>query len=95
VEADRNVTFEFLVTTLIVVVTPGTGVLYKVSAGLSRGFCASVIAAIGCTLGILAHMAAAVAGLATILQATNDCGWRPRQLVDQNRTRALSGLGQG
>src|ERR671915_546783 len=51
---------EFLLTSLIVVATPGTGVLYTVAAGLSRGARASVIAAIGCTLGILPHMTAAL-----------------------------------
>jgi threonine/homoserine/homoserine lactone efflux protein len=57
----------FLVTTLIVVVSPGTGVLYTLAAGLSRGRRASVVAAFGCTLGILPHMAAATMGLAALL----------------------------
>ncbi|HEY8758924.1 MAG TPA: LysE family translocator [Candidatus Limnocylindria bacterium] len=61
---------EFLVTTLIVVVTPGTGVLYTLAAGLSRGARASVIAAVGCTLGIVPHMLAAVVGLAALLNAS-------------------------
>ena len=47
---------EFLVTSLIVVATPGTGVLYTLAAGLSRGSRASVVAAFGCTLGIIPHM---------------------------------------
>ena len=49
---------EFLITSLIVVVSPGTGVLYTLAAGLSRGSRASVVAAFGCTLGIVPHMAA-------------------------------------
>ena len=61
---------EFLVTTLIIVVTPGTGVLYTLAAGLSRGARASVIAAVGCTLGIVPHMLAAVVGLAALLNAS-------------------------
>jgi threonine/homoserine/homoserine lactone efflux protein len=61
---------EFLLTTLIVVVSPGTGVLYTLAAGLSRGGRASVIAAVGCTLGIVPHMAAAVTGLAALLHAS-------------------------
>jgi threonine/homoserine/homoserine lactone efflux protein len=61
---------EFLLTTLIVVVTPGTGVLYTLAAGLSRGAQASVIAAVGCTLGILPHMLAAITGLAAVLHAS-------------------------
>jgi threonine/homoserine/homoserine lactone efflux protein len=60
---------EFLLTSLIVVATPGTGVLYTLAAGLSRGARASVIAAIGCTLGILPHMTAAITGLAALFHA--------------------------
>jgi threonine/homoserine/homoserine lactone efflux protein len=61
---------EFLLTTLIVVVTPGTGVLYTMAAGLSRGARASAVAAVGCTLGIVPHMAAAITGLAALLHAS-------------------------
>lgn len=61
---------EFLLTTLIIVATPGTGVLYTLSAGLSRGARASVIAAVGCTLGIVPHMAAAITGLAALLHTS-------------------------
>ena len=61
---------EFLVTSLIVVATPGTGVLYTLAAGLSRGMRASIVAAFGCTLGIIPHMAAAILGLATLLHAS-------------------------
>jgi len=57
----------FLVTSLVVVATPGIGVLYTVAAGLSRGPRASVVAAFGCTLGIVPHLAAAVMGLAALL----------------------------
>jgi len=57
----------FLLTSLIVVVSPGTGVLYTLATGLSSGPRASVVAAFGCTLGILPHMAAAIAGLAALL----------------------------
>ncbi len=63
-------TIEFLITTLIVVVSPGTGVLYTLAAGLSRGSRASVVAAFGCTLGIVPHMAAAILGLAALLHAS-------------------------
>ena len=61
---------EFLITSLIVVATPGTGVLYTLAAGLSRGSRASVVAAFGCTLGIIPHMAAAILGLAALLHAS-------------------------
>src|SRR5216684_1524237 len=61
---------EFLLTSLIIVASPGTGVLYTLAAGLSRGSRASVVAAFGCTLGILPHMAAAIIGLAALLHAS-------------------------
>ncbi len=61
---------EFLITSLIIVVTPGTGVLYTIAAGLSRGTRASVIAAFGCTLGIVPCMVAAITGLAALLHAS-------------------------
>ena len=61
---------EFLLTTLIIVASPGTGVLYTLAAGLSRGPKASVVAAFGCTLGIVPHLAAAMVGLAALLHAS-------------------------
>ena len=61
---------EFLITSFIVVVSPGTGVLYTLAAGLSRGSRASVVAAFGCTIGIVPHMAAAIMGLAALLHAS-------------------------
>jgi len=60
----------FLVTSLVVVVLPGTGVLYVLAAGLSRGSRASVIAAVGCTLGIIPHMLAAVTGLSALMHTS-------------------------
>ena len=61
---------DFLVTTLIVVVSPGTGVLFTLATGLSRGWRASIVAAFGCTLGIVPHMAAAIMGLAALLHTS-------------------------
>ena len=61
---------EFLVTSLIVVASPGTGVLFTLAAGLSRGPRASAVAAFGCTLGIVPHMAAAIMGLAALLHTS-------------------------
>ena len=61
---------EFLITSLIVIVSPGTGVLYTLAAGLSRGARASVVAAFGCTIGIVPHMAAAIMGLAALLHTS-------------------------
>jgi threonine/homoserine/homoserine lactone efflux protein len=60
----------FLVTTLVVVMTPGTGALYTLVAGLTRGARAGLIAAIGCTLGIVPHMIVAITGLAALLRAS-------------------------
>ena len=61
---------EFLLTSLIVVLIPGTGVVYTVMTGLSAGRAASVAAAIGCTLGIVPAIAASVAGLAALLHTS-------------------------
>jgi threonine/homoserine/homoserine lactone efflux protein len=61
---------EFLLTTLIIVASPGTGVLYTLAAGLTRGARASILAALACTLGIVPHMAAAVTGLAALLHTS-------------------------
>jgi threonine/homoserine/homoserine lactone efflux protein len=61
---------EFLITSLIVVASPGTGVLVTLAAGLSCGTRAAVVAALGCTLGIVPHMLAAVTGLAALLHTS-------------------------
>lgn len=61
---------EFWITTLVVVATPGTGALYTIAAGLSRGARASILAAFACTLGIIPHLIAAVTGLAALLHAS-------------------------
>jgi threonine/homoserine/homoserine lactone efflux protein len=61
---------EFLITSLIVVVSPGIGVLYTLAIGLSRGARLSVVAAFACTLGIVPHIAAAVLGLAAVLHTS-------------------------
>lgn len=61
---------EFLLTALVVVASPGTGVLVTLAAGLSRGARAALVAAFGCTLGIVPHMIAAITGLAALLHAS-------------------------
>lgn len=61
---------EFLITSFIVVLIPGTGVIYTVSAGLAQGRKASLFAALGCTAGILPHLMATVLGLAAILHTS-------------------------
>ena len=60
----------FLLTSLIVVVSPGTGVLYTLAVALGRGSRASIAAAFGCTLGIVPHIAAAMLGLAAVLHTS-------------------------
>jgi threonine/homoserine/homoserine lactone efflux protein len=61
---------EFLLTSLIIVASPGTGVIYTLAAGLSRGGRASVLAAFACTLGIVPHLVAAMKGLAALLHTS-------------------------
>jgi len=61
---------QFWLTTLVVVASPGTGVVFTLAAGLSRGARASLVAAFGCTLGILPHVGAALLGLAAVLHAS-------------------------
>ena len=61
---------EFLITSLIIVASPGTGVVYTIATGLTRGSKASVVAAFGCTLGIVPHLAAAILGLAALLHTS-------------------------
>jgi threonine/homoserine/homoserine lactone efflux protein len=63
-------TLSFLLTSLIVVASPGTGVLYTLAAALTRGPRASLAAAFGCTLGIVPHMCAAMLGLAAVLHTS-------------------------
>ena len=64
------ITAEFLVTSLIVVLIPGTGVVYTVSTGLAYGRKASVFAALGCTAGIVPHLLATVLGLAAVMHTS-------------------------
>jgi threonine/homoserine/homoserine lactone efflux protein len=61
---------EFLITSLVVIIAPGTGVLYTLATGIARGGTGSVAAAFGCTLGIVPHIAAAIFGLAALLHAS-------------------------
>ena len=60
---------EFLLTSLIVILVPGTGVIYTVSAGLTQNRRAAFIAAIGCTLGIIPHLIAGVLGVSALMHA--------------------------
>ncbi len=62
---------EFLATSLVVIAAPGTGALITLSAALAHGRRAAVVAALGCTLGIVPHMLAAITGLAAVLAASS------------------------
>jgi len=64
-------TIEFLITSLIVVMLPGTGVLFTLAVGLGKGFKASVAAAIGCTAGIVPAALASVVGLSALLHSSS------------------------
>jgi threonine/homoserine/homoserine lactone efflux protein len=61
---------EFIITSLIIVISPGSGVIYTLATGLTRGARASVAASFGCTIGIIPHMAAAIGGLAAIMHTS-------------------------
>ena len=63
-------TAEFLITSLIVVLIPGTGVIFTVSTGLAHGRPASFFASVGCTLGIVPHLLATVLGLAAVMHTS-------------------------
>jgi threonine/homoserine/homoserine lactone efflux protein len=64
------ITLNFLVTSLIVVLIPGTGVVYTVSTGLRLGKRASIFAALGCTAGIIPHLMATVLGLSAVMHTS-------------------------
>lgn len=64
------ITLDFLITSLIVVLIPGTGAVFTVSTGLMRGKRASAWAAFGCTLGIVPHLLATILGLAAIMHTS-------------------------
>lgn len=63
-------TWEFLITALTIVLLPGTGVIYTLAVGLGQGTRQAAIAAFGCTLGIVPHLAASILGLAAVLHAS-------------------------
>lgn len=69
-ESATMFTSEFLPTSLIVVLIPGTGVIFTVSTGLTQGRRASIFASVGCTLGIVPHLLATILGLAAVMHAS-------------------------
>src|SRR3712207_7742120 len=59
---------EFLLTSLVVVLIPGDGVVYTVASSIGGGWRRGLFAAIGCTLGIVPHILAAMLGLSAIMR---------------------------
>jgi len=64
------ITTQFLLTAMVVVIAPGTGVIYTLALGLGQGRRAALWAALGCTFGIVPHLAAATLGLAALLHTS-------------------------
>lgn len=64
------ISLQFLLTAIVVVLAPGTGVIYTLALGLGQGRIASLWAALGCTFGIVPHLAAATLGLAAVLHTS-------------------------
>ncbi|WP_368184765.1 LysE family translocator [Aestuariibius sp. HNIBRBA575] len=64
------ISLQFLLTALVVVIAPGTGVIYTLAVGLGQGRRAAILAALGCTIGIVPHLLAASLGLAAILHTS-------------------------
>jgi threonine/homoserine/homoserine lactone efflux protein len=64
------ISLEFLITSFLVVLAPGTGVVYTVSTGIVQGRKASIFAALGCTAGIIPHLLATVLGLAAVMHTS-------------------------
>ena len=59
----------FLITSLIIVLVPGTGVIYTISTGIAGTKKNALFAAVGCTLGIIPHLAAGILGISAVLNA--------------------------
>ena len=64
------ITLQFLITAFVVVIAPGTGVIYTLALGLGQGRRAAIVAAAGCTFGIVPHLLAAILGLAAVLHTS-------------------------
>ncbi len=64
------ISLQFLITAIVVCIAPGTGVVYTLALGLGQGRRAAIAAAVGCTFGIVPHLAAATLGLAALLHTS-------------------------
>ena len=64
----REIPLAFLLTSLVVAAIPGTGVFYTVSSSIGGGWRRGIVAAFGCTLGVVPHLLAALLGLSGVMQ---------------------------
>ncbi|CUH53946.1 LysE family translocator [Shimia marina] len=64
------ISIHFLLTAFVVIIAPGTGVIYTLAMGLGQGPRAALWAALGCSFGILPHLLAATLGLAAVLHTS-------------------------
>ncbi|MEC9262371.1 MAG: LysE family translocator [Pseudomonadota bacterium] len=64
------ISIDFIVTSLVVVLIPGTGVIYTVATSIFKGRLAGIMAAFGCTMGIVPALLASAFGLAALFHAS-------------------------
>lgn len=64
------ISLEYIIAALLVILVPGTGVIYTIGIALMNNFSQVVFAALGCTLSITPHLLATVFGVATILHTS-------------------------
>ena len=89
------ITLDFLITSLIVVLIPGTGVVFTVSTALILGRRAALFAALGCTAGIVPHLLATVLGLAALLHLmSRERGWHRRPFRHHREMPPATGPGR-
>ncbi|MCB2127521.1 MAG: LysE family translocator [Rhodobacteraceae bacterium] len=61
---------EYLLTTFVVCLAPGIGVIYTLSVTLSQGIKGGFWASVGCTIATLFHLGVAMVGLAALLHSS-------------------------
>ena len=59
---------EFVLTSFVVAAIPGTGVVYTIASSIGGGWRRGLFATIGCTLGVVPHLLAAMLGLSGVMQ---------------------------
>lgn len=63
--------FSFFITSFIIILIPGTGVIYTISTGITKGKRASMLAALGCTMGIIPHLCVSIALSSFLMEMNN------------------------